>query len=69
MTQPPQPADGAGLVEGMRLREVCTEVEEALARGSTPVLQYPERQGANRDRFPDLDDLRRIHRIVFGTNP
>ncbi|MCH1490348.1 MAG: ParB/RepB/Spo0J family partition protein [Ilumatobacteraceae bacterium] len=69
VTQPPQPADGAGLVEGTRLREAgVIEVEEALARWLDTRVRVS--LGASKGRiaidFADLDDLRRIHRIVFG---
>ena len=70
--QPPQPADGAGLVEGTRLREAgVIEVEEALARWLDTRVRVS--LGASKGRiaidFADLDDLRRIHRIVFGDEP
>ncbi len=72
VTQPPQPADGAGLVEGTRLREAgVIEVEEALARWLDTRVRVS--LGASKGRiaidFADLDDLRRIHRIVFGDEP
>lgn len=72
VTQPPQPADGAGLVEGTRLREAgVIEVEEALARWLDTRVRVS--LGASKGRiaidFADLDDLRRIHRIVFKDEP
>ena len=72
VTQPPQPADGAGLVEGTRLREAgVIEVEEALAQWLDTRVRVS--LGASKGRividFADLDDLRRIHRIVFGDEP
>lgn len=72
VTQPAQPADGAGLVEGTRLREAgVIEVEEALARWLDTRVRVS--LGASKGRiaidFADLDDLRRIHRIVFGDDP
>ncbi len=72
VTQPPQPADGAGLVEGTRLREAgVIEVEDALARWLDTRVRVS--LGASKGRiaidFADLDDLRRIHRIVFGDEP
>ena len=72
VTQPPQPADGAGLVEGTRLREAgVIEVEEALARWLDTRVRVS--LGASKGRiaidFADLDDLRRIHRIMFGDEP
>lgn len=72
VTQPPQPADGAGLVGGTRLREAgVIEVEEALARWLDTRVRVS--LGASKGRiaidFADLDDLRRIHRIVFGDEP
>ncbi len=72
VTQPQQPADGAGLVEGTRLREAgVIEVEEALARWLDTRVRVS--LGASKGRiaidFADLDDLRRIHRIVFGDEP
>ena len=71
-TQLPQPADGAGLVEGTRLREAgVIEVEEALARWLDTRVRVS--LGASKGRitidFADLDDLRRIHRIVFRDEP
>ena len=64
----PEPTDGAGLIEGTRLREAgVIEVEDALAR----VLQTRVRVslGATKGRitveFADLDDLQRIHNILF----
>jgi ParB family chromosome partitioning protein len=72
VTQPPQPADGAGLVGGTRLREAgVIEVEEALAQWLDTRVRVS--LGASKGRiaidFADLDDLRRIHRIVFGDEP
>ena len=72
VTQTPQPADGAGLVEGTRLRAAgVIEVEEALARWLDTRVRVS--LGASKGRiaidFADLDDLRRIHRIVFGDEP
>ena len=71
-TQLPQPADGAGLVGGTRLREAgVIEVEEALARWLDTRVRVS--LGASKGRiaidFADLDDLRRIHRLVFGDEP
>jgi len=64
----PEPTDGAGLIAGTRLREAgVIEVEEALAR----LLETRVRVslGATKGRitidFADLDDLRRIHRVLF----
>lgn len=64
----PEPTDGAGLIEGTRLREAgVIEVEDALAR----MLQTRVRVslGATKGRitvdFADLDDLQRIHNILF----
>ena len=72
VTQPPQPADGAGLVGGTRLRKAgVIEVEEALAQWLDTRVRVS--LGASKGRiaidFADLDDLRRIHRIVFGDEP
>ena len=72
VTQPPQPADGAGLVGGTRLRKAgVIEVEEALAQWLDTRVRVS--LGASKGRiaidFADLDDLRRIHRIVFGNEP
>lgn len=66
--QSPEPTDGAGLVGGTRLREAgVIEVEDALSR----LLETRVRVslGATRGRitvdFADLDDLQRIHNILF----
>ena len=72
VTPPAQSGDGAGLVEGTRLREAgVIEVEEALARWLDTRVRVS--LGASKGRiaidFADLDDLRRIHRIVFGDEP
>jgi len=64
----PEPTDGAGLISGTRLREAgVIEVEEALAR----LLETRVRVslGATKGRitvdFADLEDLRRIHSVLF----
>jgi len=64
----PEPTDGAGLIAGTRLREAgVIEVEEALAR----LLETRVRVslGATKGRitvdFADLEDLRRIHGVLF----
>ncbi len=69
-TPHPQPTDGAGLIEGTRLREAgVIEVEDALAR----LLETRVRVslGAAKGRitvdFADLADLQRIHDILFNT--
>ena len=69
-TTHPQPTDGAGLIEGTRLREAgVIEVEDALAR----LLETRVRVslGAAKGRitvdFADLADLQRIHDILFNT--
>ena len=68
----PEPTDGAGLVDGTRLREAgVIEVEDALAR----LLETRVRVslGATKGRisvdFADIEDLRRIHNILFRSQP
>ena len=55
----------------MRLRRGgVIEVEKHLRAGSTPVFAcHSGVKGRIAIDFADLDDLRRIHRIVFGDEP
>jgi ParB family transcriptional regulator, chromosome partitioning protein len=71
-TSIPEPTDGAGLVDGTRLREAgVIEVEDALARLLDTRVRVS--LGATKGRinvdFADIEDLRRIHNILFCSQP